>query len=175
MNEVPPDEDSLEPTSSPALEEYYAAHARRVQEKLSRLPALLLAAGIDRVWAHYNGCGDEGWMEDFAYLDSAGNAFPLPEAAHSLAKDIRELFYAVLGSQCAGWEINNGSSGELIWQPRMQLWHHRHLPNPASEEDIADLSSAFADDKTFNPETLRHPQPWESTFTDSDVQKSQRP
>jgi hypothetical protein len=49
--------------------------------------------------------------------------------------------------------------------PRTQLLHQRYLANPVSDADIADLSSAFADDNTFNPETLPNPQP----HTDSEA------
>jgi hypothetical protein len=135
---------------------------------LSTLPSLLTAAGIERAVAHYNGVGDEGWIEEVVFLDAQGNACAPPAEPASLPQDVSALFFDVLGLRYPGWEINGGSSGELTWQPGAQSWHHRYVVNP--DGDDGDLDDDV-DDELSDSAAQREPERHEETFTDADAHR----
>lgn len=60
----------------------------------------------DNVTITYDGSGDSGYIESYGYTSS--------EQKVDLPDDIEDICYRELGSNFSGWEINEGSNGEII-------------------------------------------------------------
>ena len=72
--------------------------------------AELAAAGFDAVKIEYSGSGDEGYINDIIPNP------PLPEGMEMssvLFGSIERAAYDLLQEHYGGWEINEGSSGEI--------------------------------------------------------------
>jgi hypothetical protein len=125
-----------------------AAARKRGQEAMlagnkSVIAAALTAAGIRYVEISYDGCGDGGAIEDavFCSADNApltcpattvdvlqmGRDVDRPErATMSLREALDDFVYAALASEHSGWEINEGSYGQLridLDEDRFALCH----------------------------------------------------
>jgi hypothetical protein len=95
------------------------------------LLAALAAAGVARLIVTFDGYGDSGQIESVEAVDAAGAAVPLPDQPlvplrvaafdetepkdHPLPpREAVEWFaYDLLGSLHGGWEINEGSYGDI--------------------------------------------------------------
>lgn len=97
----------------------------------ARIFDALTAAGIERVNVTFDGMGDSGQIETVVAA-SPGGIVDLPEqtlaiervpfgetkpgsADIPLPEAIEELCYAYLEQEHAGWEINDGSFGEFVF------------------------------------------------------------
>jgi hypothetical protein len=85
---------------------------------------VLSAAGVAKVSINYDGAGDEGQIEEFEALDASGQvvdlekmsvtgAALLSEGENTLYDLVEEWFYDAISESFAGWEVNEGSSGEI--------------------------------------------------------------
>jgi hypothetical protein len=66
--------------------------------------------GVETVTAEYNGSGDEGQIET--------PEFEPVEVPHDVVMAVENLFYGILGELYGGWEINEGSFGQIVWDVR---------------------------------------------------------
>jgi hypothetical protein len=72
----------------------------------------LEAAGFTKVTIDYSGHNDEGWINDIiGELDSDVPAVVLQD---DLYRAVEQAAYDVLYDNFGGWEINEGSSGQII-------------------------------------------------------------
>jgi hypothetical protein len=81
---------------------------------LSLCPALK-AAKIRFLTAHYDGCGDEGFIESdgiHAYTDAKRTE--KAENPPFTARQVADAAYDVLEGAYPGWEINEGSFGDVV-------------------------------------------------------------
>ena len=93
------------------------------------LRSQLRKLGVKTVTAEYDGEGDSGQVEDpdFGSVVVSGD---LKNAA-------LDLFYEVLEAYYAGWEINEGSFGEFVWNvmdDTIQLVHNTRLTEFETEK-----------------------------------------
>jgi hypothetical protein len=95
--------------------------------------AALTAVGVARLIVTFDGYGDSGQIESLEAVDAAGAALPVPDELpvplraavwdqaepkdHPLPlREAVEWFgYDLLGSLHGGWEINEGSYGEVVF------------------------------------------------------------
>jgi hypothetical protein len=112
-----------------------AAHQARSTElragNKQALLAALAAAGVARLTVTFDGYGDSGQIESVEAVDAAGAAVPLPAEPRvplraaiwdqaqpkdhplPLREAVEWFAYDLLGSLHGGWEINEGSYGEV--------------------------------------------------------------
>ena len=80
--------------------------------------------GVESVRVTYSGSGDEGFVND---------VFIEPEDEHtdhtSLRSDIEDFIYAKLEAEVPGWEINEGSYGEAVFNitQRTVAFDHKNI------------------------------------------------
>jgi len=95
----------------------------------AELHAQLQKLGVETVTAEYDGEGDDGQV---------GNPnFGSLEASDDLKKPVRELFYEILEEHYGGWEINEGSFGEFVWNvtaDTIHLIHNNRFESVETEE-----------------------------------------
>lgn len=85
--------------------------------------------GVETVTAPYDGCGDSGQIEDPEF-----GAAAVPDDQQRAVKDI---FYDVLEQYFGGWEINEGSFGQFVWDipaDRITLQHNARVETVETEE-----------------------------------------
>jgi len=76
---------------------------------------LLREKGISKLVMHYDGCGDSGDIEDvvaFSFVSGTEASMEVPELDK---KAIGDAAYNALEGQCGGWEINEGSFGDIVF------------------------------------------------------------
>jgi hypothetical protein len=83
--------------------------ASKLKSFADLLPALK-AAGVDLVEIDYSGSGDSGQVDE-VIVTNANEHVELPQ----LEEQLREATYDILGADWPGWEINEGSSGSIVW------------------------------------------------------------
>lgn len=112
-------------TTGALIEEYHRARLSRLREGMPLLIEQLKATGIASLTVTYDGCGDEGQIQDVALIDSQGNgidieATPISEAA------LRSLFDDLIDVRFDGWEIGDGAFGEFVWSVADGKVRHSH-------------------------------------------------
>lgn len=82
---------------------------------LGLVPALK-AANVEKVIAHYDGEGDSGQFEDVRVVVTGSEDAVEVTKVPGLADDdkIRDAAYDILEEKHGGWEINEGSFGDVI-------------------------------------------------------------
>jgi len=96
----------------------------------------LAEAGFNIVTVSYSGMNDEGWIQVVHVADP-----PLPEGvelSEDLKRHIRDAAYDVLESKFPGWEINEGSEGEITIDVRNRraAVHHGQRYESVEYEDV---------------------------------------
>jgi hypothetical protein len=110
------------------------------KEKLTRVISALEGTRAETIAARYSGSGDDGQIEEIAVADSEGNAIPelLPVIKEIAGEGIEDFIYHLLRQKHGGWEINEGSYGEVeisIATRKIKITHHNNTT-------IADQSEA---------------------------------
>jgi hypothetical protein len=78
---------------------------REAEERMTSVRGLLRRIGVETVEAHYDGAGDDGWVNKVVF-------HPLPPAA--VPEGIQEVIAEFAVTRLPpGWEINAGSSGRV--------------------------------------------------------------
>jgi hypothetical protein len=113
-------------TSSFSLEQYYKERLANVRQHLPEIAEQLKVAGVARVDIYYDGCGDSGQIEDVRYFDAQRNWIKSPPPLTITEDTLRELFYDLLETRHAGWEINDGAFGEFEWDLIADTLKHSH-------------------------------------------------
>ena len=91
----------------------------------------LAEAGIEKVVVEYSGSGDEGYINEII-------AEPVGiEYRDELYDLIRDVAYDLLEDNYAGWEINEGSQGEitLVVSEQKAYLHHGTIIETTEYED----------------------------------------
>ena len=83
--------------------------------------------GVETVTAEYSGFGDSGQIDD--------PEFESIEAPPAVAKAVQDLFYDFLEELYAGWEINEGSFGNFIWNVSVDRINLAHTTMTESTEE----------------------------------------
>ncbi|QDC36187.1 DUF6878 family protein [Sphingobium fuliginis] len=112
-----------------------AQRQTQVVEEIQQLKIVILPrlqdAGIARVEIRFDGCGDSGAVEECVCLGADGASIACPDVTlqdgeadkadrtgsaelHSLGQALEQLTYLALERHHPGWEINDGSCGELV-------------------------------------------------------------
>jgi hypothetical protein len=100
-------------------------------EKSSRaeLRQQLQRLGVETVTANYDGCGDSGQIEE--------PEFGVNNVPPTVVMGVQNLFYDLLESHYAGWEINEGSFGMFEWGVRADCISLTHsMRTEVTEEQI---------------------------------------
>ena len=95
------------------------------------LCAQLRKLRVQTVTAEYDGEGDSGQVED--------PDFGSVVVSEELKNATIDLFYEVLEAYYAGWEINEGSFGEFVWNvigDTIQLVHNERFESVETKERI---------------------------------------
>lgn len=82
----------------------------------------------------YSGSGDEGYVDDVSgYIDDVEVG-----VGHDLERELEEVAYDILEKYYAGWEINEGSRGELTIDVAEQktYLHHGTIVESTEWEDV---------------------------------------
>jgi hypothetical protein len=85
--------------------------------------------GVETVTAEYDGAGDSGQIEN----PECGSV----EVPHALTTAVQDLFYELLEQFYGGWEINEGSFGQFIWNVRednINLVYNGRIETYSTEE-----------------------------------------
>jgi hypothetical protein len=85
--------------------------------------------GVESVTAEYDGSGDSGQIEN--------PEFGPVEVPTALTTAVQDLFYDLLGELYGGWEINEGSFGQFIWNVRednINLVYNGRIETYSTEE-----------------------------------------
>jgi hypothetical protein len=81
------------------------------KEELSRLQNVMRDAGIAKLVTQYNGSGDSGYIEQVFINDVHEGEELNPDSG--MWPKIENAAFAVLTYNYPGWEINEGSKGEI--------------------------------------------------------------
>ena len=86
----------------------------------------LLQHSVTKVVVEYSGSGDSGQLDEVRCTDKNNGTVTLSTA---VIEKIDDLVYDLLEQHYSGWEINDGSSGEIILslQESKQATLHRKL------------------------------------------------
>jgi len=78
---------------------------------------------FETVRIEYSGSGDEGYIEAVYPVPDPGGTV---EFSHELTRELEDWAYDLLEEHYAGWEINEGSHGDitLFVKERKVLLHH---------------------------------------------------
>jgi hypothetical protein len=128
--DLPPDDCSLggsaKTTTSPSLEDYYRDRLANIRQQLPEAARQLKEAGAVTVEIYYDGCGDSGQIESIHYFDGAYKALDLTGRVTITDEALMNLFYDLLEARHAGWENNDGASGEFDWNLVADTLKHIH-------------------------------------------------
>lgn len=114
------------PTFSFSLEQYCREKLENIQRELPEAARQLKAAGVAHVVITYDGCGDEGQIQDIAYRDAEGQPID-PSGKVSITEDaLLDLFYDLTQARHPGWENNEGAYGAFEWDLAADTLRHRH-------------------------------------------------
>lgn len=83
----------------------------------------LAEAGFTKAYADYHGSGDEGWIEEIRVEPELPSHLSLDNGLFHL---VREGAYELLERHYGGWEINEGSEGQVTFdvEKRHTSIHH---------------------------------------------------
>lgn len=70
----------------------------------------LAVTGFERIVIEYSGHNDEGWINDIYYEPRREGV----SLSHDLYRELEAKAYDLLGDHYGGWEINEGSSGQIV-------------------------------------------------------------
>lgn len=85
----------------------------RAKECLLRLQKTMKEQGLNNIIVHYNGSGDSGYVEQaFRGPVDQGDVIQ-PDYDSGIWKDVEDAALSVLTYNYPGWEINDGSRGEI--------------------------------------------------------------
>lgn len=113
------------------------AKAKAAKTYLLGLVPILKEAGVHELRMHYDGAGDSGETEDTKLYDADG-----AEIKHTGLdeKRINDNMYDVLEALHGGWEINEGSYGDvvlLVQEARVVVRHNQNVEDVIFSEDEA--------------------------------------
>ena len=97
----------------------------------AELRAQLRQLGVETVTAEYDGYGDSGQINDSDFGSS--------KVPPSSASAVQDLFYDLLEEHYAGWEINEGSFGQFVWDVKadsINLVHNMRIEETETEEQM---------------------------------------
>lgn len=133
------------------MAEREAAAAKLVPANKASLFAILASQGITLVTVTFDGCGDNGQIEDIASFrgeeqaDLPTGAVEILAVSHdtgqpvanvlSVSEAIEEMAYGLLGQKHCGWENNDGAYGEFsfhVAEGRIELDYNERFT--ASEQ-----------------------------------------
>ena len=104
------------------LARWHAEEQARKETAKTKLFQLLAARqDIAAIEVTYDGCGDDGQIENIAYCDSENQA--LDREDKELDDAVEEYVFGLLPG---GWEINDGSFGTVRIDARTQKAHIEH-------------------------------------------------
>lgn len=86
---------------------------------------------VETVTAQYDGSGDSGQIED--------PDFGSVEVPQGLSTAVHNLFYDLLEEHYGGWEINEGSFGQFVWNVKgdeITLEHNTRTESYETEERV---------------------------------------
>lgn len=81
----------------------------------------------------YDGSGDSGWINDNVHSDRGDK---------TSTNEIENIAYEALEMFHAGWEVNEGSSGSMIFNFENQTFTIEHYQN--NEEEVEDFYKSFS-------------------------------
>ena len=88
--------------------------------------------GVEAVSAEYDGSADSGQIGE--------PAFGSDRVPHDLLLAVQDLFYQLLDDWCGGWELDDGSFGQVTWnikEDRINLVNNmRPEPYDTQEKDL---------------------------------------
>ena len=110
-----------------SIAQYERQAALRVTKLGPQIRAALRLAGVTFVRADYDGVGDSGSFEGFAF-DGVGQSDLSAAIPEALRSQVEGYFYDLLEVRHGGWENNDGAYGEFIWDvERNHLAHTHHM------------------------------------------------
>ncbi len=97
-----------------SITQYEEAAVRRITKLGPVLRERLMQAGVARVFADYDGCGDSGRFEAISCRSATGESIEegLPE---ELRQQVETYLYDLLEVRHGGWENNDGAFGVFSW------------------------------------------------------------
>jgi hypothetical protein len=103
---------------------------RRTANKEEKLPLLakLKDAGIHKLVISYEGSGDSGEIHNHVVYGKDGEEAPI--LLDGLEEEVDEFCYQLLQDNYGGWEINEGSFGEIVMMPtprRITYTHNQRI------------------------------------------------
>lgn len=109
-----------------AVQYYQQQCEQRVREAAPRLRRALLAAGVTRLTAEYDGVGDSGQFESVTFQDAKGEELTERTELKHLEGEVTNLFYDLLETRHGGWENNEGGYGTFVWNLVTDYLQHEH-------------------------------------------------
>lgn len=95
-----------------------------LERRAEDLRRRLLDDGLISLVATYDGYADSGWIEEInCYGKSTSRKY---ELSRELRAAVENLFIDVLEERHAGWEVNDGATGEFLWDLRRNALTHTH-------------------------------------------------
>jgi hypothetical protein len=91
----------------------------------------LLVAGATLIHASYSGSGDSGMVDEI----EAWNAERTVEFPQRMIEQAEAMFYSFLERHFDGWEIDDGSSGVIVWNLKNDTLKIDHTNYYLSSED----------------------------------------
>jgi hypothetical protein len=108
-----------------SIAHYEEAAARRIMKLGPVLRERLLQAGVARVFADYDGCGDSGCFEAISCRSATGES--IDEAvSEELRQQVETYLYDLLEVRYGGWENNDGAFGVFSWDVAGDQLSHAH-------------------------------------------------
>jgi hypothetical protein len=110
-------------------------------EEREQVAKLLKSFGVASVYADYDGSGDQGQIDTPDFL---GDLIPGTEQVvvikveDNMAQRTLDLFYALLEDIHGGWEIDEGSFGQIEWNlktDKIHLTHNNRFMQVDTSED----------------------------------------
>jgi Family of unknown function (DUF6878) len=114
--------------------------AKKGKAYLLGLVPVLKAADVEQLVVHYDGEGDSGQIEE-ASIIVKGSADKVPLSSIPALADenaIQDAVYGVLEEKHAGWEINEGSFGDVVLHvadSRIVIEHNHRIETSEYQED----------------------------------------
>lgn len=126
----------MDPPLPDWLAEYQQRRAQECQTAQAEITGLLdqlTELGVASVYLEYDGCGDDGCIQDVKALAAQGQELPLPEDLHDELVSNAEILLP------AGWENNEGAFGTLVLdvaQRKLTRQHNWRIEASEYEEEV---------------------------------------
>jgi hypothetical protein len=114
MSNQNPDSSELFRRALASISQYEQEAARRITRLGPVLRERLLKAGVARVFAEYDGCGDSGCIEDISCRSVTGETLE-EGVSEELRQQLETYLYDLLEVRHGGWENNDGAFGVFSW------------------------------------------------------------